>query len=130
MLKTVTRERLDTKSGVCTKACIYEDISLEKIAKQIISFLKVPIFFNLQFMKNSKNVDVITDINFRLAGGCSMSYVAGWDEISALADIMLGKSTDEIFSHFKLKHKRQYVVRVYRDIITKEVDNDKEDYRT
>ena len=119
IINTVTRERIETKAGICTKTCVFKNIKLEKIVKKLIQKIEVPNCFNLQFMKNNKNEFVITDVNFRLAGGMGLSYKAGWDEISALADTWLEKSEKEIFSHFKLNCKKQWIVRVYEDIITK-----------
>ncbi|MBR3613685.1 MAG: HAD hydrolase-like protein, partial [Clostridia bacterium] len=78
-----------------------------------------PYCFNLQFMKNSIDQFVITDVNFRFAGGMSLAYTAGWDEVSALAKIMLNKSEDEVLATVPEKIQPQYVVRAYTDVITK-----------
>lgn len=121
-LSSAARERIVSKSGVCTKAKVFTDSQLEKIANDFIKILKVPLFFNLQFMKNSNNDYVVTDVNLRLAGGMSLSYAAGWDEVSALADILLGKNKNEIFKRFNLSSKTQYVVRAYTDIVTKKLE--------
>lgn len=118
-ISTVTRERLETKAGVCTKTCIYYNQDLENIVKKFTKIIAVPTIFNLQFMKNQENKFVITDVNLRLAGGMGLSYKAGWDEISALSDIWLNKDEKEIFSHLKLNFKKQWITRVYEEIITK-----------
>ena len=70
-------------------------------------------------MKNSKNEYVITDVNFRLAGAMGLTCAAGWDEASALANLMLNKSENEIFAPLKLKHSTQYVIRTYNNVVTK-----------
>jgi len=118
-LSTVTRERLETKAGVCTKTCIYHNQELEDIVKKFTEIITVPTIFNLQFMKNQEDKFVITDVNLRLAGGMGLSYKAGWDEISGLSDIWLNKNETEIFSHLKLDSKKQWITRVYEEIITK-----------
>lgn len=118
-ISTVTRERLETKAGVCTKTCIYHNQELENIVKKFTEIITVPTIFNLQFMKNQKNKFVIIDVNLRLAGGIGLSYKAGWDEISALSDIWLNKNETKIFSHLKLDSKKQWITRVYEEIITK-----------
>ena len=119
IIRTITRERIASKSGVCTKTKIFNHIELENITKEFAKKIDCPYCFNLQFMKNSNNEFVITDVNLRLAGGMSLSAAVGWDEISALAKIMLNKSDDEIFETLPEKIQPQYVVRAYTDIITK-----------
>ena len=64
---------------------------------------------------------IITDVNLRLAGGMSLSAAAGWDEVSALANIMLKKDTKDVFATLPQKLPVQYVVRAYTDIVTKVV---------
>lgn len=120
-ISSVARERIESKSGVCTKTRIYKDFELEKIAKRFASIIDLPMFFNIQFMKNCNNEYVITDVNLRLAGGMSLSYAAGWDEISAIANVMLKKSPEEIFSTLPNNIQEQYIVRTYTDIVTKKV---------
>ena len=121
-MSTVARERIEAKAGICSKAKVYKDKELENIAKKFIEKFKPNRFFNLQFMKNSKNEFVITDVNYRLAGAMGLSYEAGWDEVSALANIMMDKNDDEIFSSFKLNHSVQYVLRTYNNLVTKSID--------
>lgn len=116
---SVARERLDTKSGVCTKARVYQDDSLEAVAQKFSEIIKLPHIFNLQFMTNSKGEKVITDVNLRTAGGMSLSYAAGWDEVEALGKIMLGEEGVELT--VKVPIKEQYVIRAYTDIVTKQI---------
>lgn len=118
-IHSVTRERIEAKAGVCTKARIYNNITLEQIAFNFAQNIKVPLFFNLQFMKNKQEKYLITDVNLRLAGGMSLSYAAGWDEASSIANIMLDNSEDVIISTLTLNASEQYVVRAYTDIVTK-----------
>lgn len=116
--RAVTRERIASKSGVCTKTKVFNFQELELIAKNFSQKAKLPYCFNLQFMKNSNNEFVVTDVNLRLAGGMSLSYVAGWDEISALANVMLGRSSN-VFKTLPVNVQPQYVLRAYTDIVTK-----------
>lgn len=116
---SVARERIATKAGVCTKAKVFHDPNLEEIACKFANGIKTPYFFNMQFMRNISDQFVITDVNLRLAGGMGLSYAAGWDEISALANIMLERPDHEVISSLKLSHDVQYVVRAYTDIVTK-----------
>lgn len=118
---SVARQRLAQKSGVCTKARIYDDKKLNAIAQKFAESANPPHIFNLQFMINSKGEHVITDVNLRTAGGMSLSYAAGWDEVSALANIMLGKENVDVVQHIQPLRQEQYVMRAYCDIVTKKV---------
>lgn len=115
---SVVRERIATRAGVCVKTKIYHDPRLENIAREFAGKVKAPLYFNLQFMKNEAGEPVITDVNLRLAGGMSLSHAAGWDEASAMAEVMKGEDVDKVFSHLKLNAPIQYVIRAYTDIIT------------
>ena len=115
----ICRERIAAKAGVCVKARVFKNPELEKIAQKFIKVVKTPYYFNLQFMKNEQSQYVITDINLRTAGGMSLSYAAGWDEVSALARIMLKKSAEEVFVSLPQNLPEQYVIRAYTDIVTK-----------
>ena len=120
-ISSVARERIQAKSGICTKTCICKNNELEEIAKKFSQVIDVPYVFNLQFMKNKDEKFVITDINLRFAGGMALSYKAGWDEASALAEVILGKSEEDIFKNLNLNYEKQWIVRVYDEIITKQV---------
>ena len=119
-LATVARERIASKAGVCVKTRIYNDESLHAIAEKFVSCVKTPICFNLQFMRNCVGEFVITDVNLRFAGGMSLSYAVGWDEATALGNILIGKSSGEVFCYVKPIIGTKYVVRAYADIVTKE----------
>lgn len=119
IIHTITRERIASKAGVCTKTKIFNHPKLEKIVSDFAKKVKCPHCFNLQFMKNQNGDFVVTDVNLRLAGGMSLSAAVGWDEVSALANIMLNKKESEVFAALPEKIQPQYVVRAYTDIITK-----------
>lgn len=70
-------------------------------------------------MKNSNNEFVITDVNLRLAGGMSLAYSVGWDEASAIANVILQTNSDEVFRTLNKINDEFYVTRAYQDIITK-----------
>lgn len=120
-LFSVARERIAAKAGVCVKARVFKNEKLHAIAERFVSVLETPLYFNLQFMNNADGCPVITDVNLRLAGGMSLSYAAGWDEVSALADILLEKDDEEVFSHISAAIPEQFVVRAYTDIVTKKL---------
>ena len=118
---SVCRERLQTKAGVCTKARVFKSPRLESIGRRFASLFKTPMFFNLQFMKSVSRGYVITDVNLRLAGGMGLSCIAGWDEISAIAKVMLGRPIDDVMLTLPEFVPEQYVVRVYEEVPTKSV---------
>ena len=120
-LSCAARQRIETKAGVCTKAKVFYSAELEGIAKQLVQKIECPHFFNLQFMKNDKNEFVITDINLRFAAGMSLTYAAGWDEVSSIGNLMLGNGEEKIFEPLNLNCPVQYVTRAYTDIVTKKV---------
>lgn len=116
---SVARKRLGCKAGVCTKTHIFQSQDLANIAKKFARSIPLPYIFNLQFMLNTKGQYVITDVNLRPAGGMSLSHTAGWDEVSALARIMLG--SDNVTETIEKKITDQYIIRAYTDIVTKNV---------
>ena len=116
---SVCRERIESKSGVCTKARVFQNKGMEEFARRLSHETDLPHVFNMQFMKNAEGKYVCTDLNLRAAGGMSLSYAAGWDEVSSLANIMLGKSGAEITASVDRMVPEQYVVRHYEDSVTK-----------
>lgn len=120
-LRTIARERIQTKAGVCTKTKIFYSAELTRIAKRLVKLIKVPMYFNIQFMKNKNNDYVIIDINLRTAGGMSLSYSVGWDVTSSLANYLLGNNK-KIFKSLPNISGSYNVVRVYKDIVTSSTD--------
>jgi phosphoglycolate phosphatase-like HAD superfamily hydrolase len=119
---SVARKRIAQKNGVCTKAKVYDDRELTKVAQRFADILPLPHIFNLQFMRNSFGEYVITDVNLRTAAGMSMSYAAGWDETSALADLLLHRTDEEITKHVQPIKQEHYIMRAYTDIVTKRIE--------
>jgi carbamoyl-phosphate synthase large subunit len=119
VLFTVARERISQKSGVCVKARVYHDEYLHGITCLFSQHIYAPPFFNLQFMSNKEGIPVITDINLRMPAGMSMSYSCGWDVVSGFVDLMLSRPIN--YNNFKIRNKEVFVVRTYKDIITKTV---------
>lgn len=116
---SVCRERIASKSGVCTKTRIFHDENLQKYAERLAKSENLPYIFNMQFMKNSYGKYVCTDLNLRTAGGMALSYAADWDEVSALANIMLGKDENTVIQSVNKRIDEQYVCRRYEETVTK-----------
>lgn len=118
---SICRERIASKAGVCTKTRIFKKPELQKYAQILAENVELPYIFNMQFMRNPAGEYVCTDLNLRTAGGMSLSYAAGWDEVSAIANIMLEKDERTILQTVDKDIEEQYVVRAYEDIVTKQV---------
>lgn len=117
-LSSICRERLGVKAGVCTRARVFKSQKLEQIGRRFLAAFKTPAIFNLQFMKNGNGCYVITDVNLRCAGAMGLSYMSGWDAVSALAKSLLDRSSDEIFESLPEIVPEQFVVRVNDDRVT------------
>lgn len=76
------RERLETKSGVCTKTRLFADPELSDIASKIGQSLGQQGTICFQVMK-SKDGWAVTDLNLRSGAGTALTCAAGYDVISA-----------------------------------------------
>lgn len=122
-IASIARERIAVKSGVCIKARIFYDSHLEQIALDFAKSLQTPLYFNLQFMHDSKGALVITDINLRFAAGMSLSYTAKWDAVSAIAKVLLGQKQGDIFATLQKPKAESFAIRAYSDIITRSANS-------
>ncbi|MCB0279617.1 MAG: ATP-grasp domain-containing protein [Calditrichaeota bacterium] len=114
-VKSICRERLQTKAGVCTKARLFYSEELNSIAKKICEIFEMPPAFCFQVMKND-NSFCVTDLNPRLGAGTSMSTAAGWSLVDAFLDTLAGNG-DTSEKHLKEINSDIIVLRVYKDII-------------
>jgi hypothetical protein len=110
----VCRERIETKSGVCTKARLFRDETLELLAKNISSGLNLK-YFCFQVMK-SGNDWLVTDINPRLGSGTPMSKVVGLDFFAAMVADLLGFNVGRFLQYI---NKEKFVTRQYLNILSK-----------
>ena len=76
------RERIETKSGVCTKARVFFDPELAAIARKIGKGLKQRGTICFQAMKGQGGW-VITDLNVRSGAGTAITCSAGFDVLAA-----------------------------------------------
>jgi carbamoylphosphate synthase large subunit len=76
------RERVEVKSGVCTKARLFSSIELSEIAIMIGKGIDQIGIITFQVMKRG-NSWVVTDLNLRAGAGTSMTCTAGFDVINA-----------------------------------------------
>jgi len=115
VLKTICRERIEVKSGVCTKARIFKDKELHSIVENIVSNIDFPNASCIQFMLNKENEWCVTDINLRLGAGTALSSKIGWQLVRASLAQWLGKD-DDYDKYFNEIEEDKYVVRVYEEV--------------
>lgn len=108
----VCRERLEVKSGVCTKARLHLDKDLEEMALTIASKLDLSSYC-FQVMKY-KNQWAVTDINARLGAGTAMSTMCGMDFFSGMFAILWGEDPSFFFRPLL---KETFVTRQYSEFI-------------
>ena len=108
----ICRERIETKSGVCTKARLFLDKNLESIALTLADKLDLHSFC-FQVMK-LKGEWAVTDLNARLGAGTGMSMTVGMDFFSAMFAILWGEDPSE---YFRPLEKETYVTRQYNDFV-------------
>jgi carbamoylphosphate synthase large subunit len=82
-VRIACRERIETKSGVCTKARVFFDSDLEALACQLGRRLALSGTFCFQVMHNDGRW-YVTDINARPGAGTAISVAAGLDFFAAL----------------------------------------------
>jgi hypothetical protein len=112
------RERLEVKAGVCTKARVFFDKKIIDILKTISKNIELPTVFCVQFMKDENDNWSLTDFNLRAGAGTAMSDIVKFQVVRAALSIWL-KKTDNIDIYLKYQSINRYVVRTYREIITK-----------
>ena len=109
---TVTRERIEVKSGICSKTRAYFCPTHDNLARRLCSQFHMPLVFCFQTMTNIAGKTVITDLNPRIGAGCSMSRFAGIDFAYNLIGLSLGIIDKPKVS----KVSETTVVRVWRDL--------------
>lgn len=76
------RERIEIKSGVCTKSKLFHDAELSIIARSIAQALRQKGTICFQAMRSPRGW-VVTDLNLRSGAGTAMTCAAGFDVLSA-----------------------------------------------
>lgn len=113
------RERVETKSGVCTKARIAPHAGMERIAQQLVAATSVESPFCFQAMAGhpGENRLAVTDINPRLGAGTLMSAANGSDFFGAhLAQTFGGEWQERLQRH----HERCAITRQYVEFLSPE----------
>jgi carbamoylphosphate synthase large subunit len=113
--RAYARERIEVKSGVCTKARIFSDPELSRIAKLLGPVIKQEGVICFQVMM-ADNKYVITDLNLRSGAGTSMTVNAGFDVIGANLAYRTQKNYIDQIPELEVG-KSIYVTRQYSDFI-------------
>lgn len=113
------RERVETKSGVCTKARIAPHAGMESIAHRLVNGLELTSPFCFQAMADSVGGTrlAVTDLNPRLGAGTLMSAANGGDFFGAHLARTFGRPWRE---HLQRHHERCAVTRQYVELLTAE----------
>ncbi len=108
----ICRERLEAKSGVCTKARLFYNEKIEAIAFTIAEKLDLSAFcFQLMDYKGEW---AVTDINARLGAGTPMSVAVGLDFFSGMFAVLWDQDPSV---YFRPLQKETFVTRQYCDFV-------------
>lgn len=113
--RAIARERIEVKSGVCTKARVYEDSTLSEIARCIGQGLQQCGTICFQVMQLNGEY-VVTDLNVRPGAGTALTVATGIDLISAAFACRWGEEYECLLSN-KLPPQGAYVTRQYAEFV-------------
>jgi hypothetical protein len=110
------RERVETKSGVCTKARIAPHPGMEGLARRLVAGLGLTSPFCFQAMADGERL-AVTDLNPRLGAGTLMSAANGSDFFGAHLARVFGQPWRE---RLQRHHERCAVTRQYVELLSAE----------
>lgn len=113
--RAIARERIEVKSGVCTKARVYEDSTLSEIAKCIGQGLQQRGTICFQVMQLNGEY-VVTDLNFRPGAGTALTVATGIDLVSAAFACRWGEEYECLLEN-TLPPQGAYVTRQYAEFV-------------
>lgn len=109
------RERVETKSGVCTKARIAPNPTMQDMAERLVRGFALRTPFCFQAMSDGARRLAVTDINPRLGAGTLMSAANGGDFFGAHLASVFGQPLD---GRLQRHHERCSVTRQYIELLT------------
>jgi carbamoyl-phosphate synthase large subunit len=112
--RVICRERIEVKSGVCTKARVFEDAALTELALDVGKGLELRGSYCLQVI-GKEDVWRITDVNPRTGAGTRISAALGLDFPAANLALAWGEDPGEVLDE-RLDRDR-WVVRQYHEVI-------------
>ncbi|MEC8158309.1 MAG: ATP-grasp domain-containing protein [Pseudomonadota bacterium] len=113
--RALCRERLETKSGVCTKARTFKDDQLSEYAAVLGAALEQRGSICFQVMQ-CRGEWVITDLNVRPGAGTAISSAVGFDLVPAGFAARWGLPYDEFFSGWQ-SDVEHFVTRQYSEFV-------------
>ena len=115
-VRSFVRQRLEAKSGVCTKAAFPHLPELQRRVEQFAGLCVFPPAFNIQFAKCDGEW-LAMDVNLRIAAGGGLSEAAGFQLSRALVAHLLGYPVPEewLTPDPTVKH----VLRVYQEVVVR-----------
>ncbi|MCK5920001.1 MAG: ATP-grasp domain-containing protein [Methylococcales bacterium] len=116
IVKSLCRERLEVKAGVCTKARIWHDEKLQDLTKKLCGVMALPEAFCFQVMKNPLGEWVLIDLNPRLGAGTAMSTAVGWS-LGAAALNSWCSFGDDPMEYINFLKGERFVNRVFQEIV-------------
>jgi hypothetical protein len=116
-VRALCRERLEVKSGVCTKARVWRDAGFTALSERLCKALILPVAFCYQVMKNAMGEWAITDLNPRIGAGTSLATVCNWSLASAALAVWAGLEVSPL-SFLEEFTDERFAVRAYRDFRT------------
>lgn len=116
VVKSICRERIEVKSGVCTKARIFENPELSKVITRLALEFNLPHMNCIQFMRSQQGKWLLTDFNLRLGGGSALSAAVGFK--MAESSVALWLNMPELVS-VDIPAQEHFVVRCFEEIVTK-----------
>ncbi len=113
----VCRERIEVKSGVCTKTRLFSDTALEALARRVGETLNIRGSFCIQVMR-SHGEWLVTDLNLRPGAGTALSCAIGANFFSAMHASRCGeRGIDQIDLRW-IKRGDCFVTRQYVEYVT------------
>lgn len=117
-IHTVCRDRIEVKSGVCTKARVFYDEDIQMIMGNIAAHIEIPTLCCVQFMKNIKNEWSLTDFNLRSGAGTALSAAVGFEAVRAAINIYLN-TDNNVKDYLSIISHDEFALRVYKEIVVK-----------
>jgi carbamoyl-phosphate synthase large subunit len=108
------RERVEVKSGVCTKARLFHDPYIEDLVLELGRKLELRGAFCAQLMFDDGGKSLLTDVNPRPGAGTRLAAAVGFNVHAAMIADLWG---DDPSPHLGYVTRERWVVRQHREIV-------------
>ena len=113
-VRVVCRERIEVKTGVATKARVYEDAESADLAARLVGALPLPGLSCFQVMRDADGGWTITDVNPRHGAGTRLGAAVGVDLIAADLAELWGEDPARFLPPL---NGERYVVRQWQEFV-------------